>query len=139
MTAVTGLLRLVAVRPVAALGRGLGGLPAVGARAGAAATGGTAGARGGGGLALLRLLDPEVAHHLLELVPRDALRRVGRLREAVAAARVLRRDVDRRAGGRDRVRRQLAAELAADPLLTAPVDRLALLPVREHRTGDEHR
>src|ERR1700727_876043 len=87
------------------------------------------------------VLDIEVAHEFLELVARELL--AGRLRRDQAAApralALLRwLDVDRFAAERRRVCRH-GADFADDPHPAAAVDRLALLPVRQHRRGDEDR
>src|SRR4051812_35419523 len=117
MTTVARLLRLVAAftgRRRLRLARGVRGLTAPGATRAGAATADRAAGRSGRGLRLV--LDPEVAHHLVVLIPRDALRRVGGLRETfAAAAALLGCDVDRRAGHRHGVGRDLAAERVADP------------------------
>src|SRR5258705_8724210 len=82
----------------------------------------------------------QLAHHLLELRGADRLAGQLGLRESlVRACLALWLDVDRAAlrrhgGGRDRRTQRLA-----DARATPDVDRLALLPVREHRRGDEDR
>ena len=58
---------------------------------------------------------------------------------AAAAARLGRRDVDRPAADRRPRRPAGSRARCEDPALARAVDRLAVLPVREHRRGDEDR
>ena len=83
----------------------------------------------------------QVAHELLELLARDAraVGIVGRGQAPAAAQLALGVGVDLLARGAGRVGGHDAAVLGGDPRVAAAVDGLALLPQRQHRTGDEDR